>query len=179
EEQHRRREQAGVIHAHGIHPPLGGDDVAVALARRLLQLAQMGAGDAAVEVLVADLAVEHGGAAGARHAVHGGAAGHPAVDVFEDVAVGLVLVMVRIHVDDEEVLVVALARLLGGVLEMLLDRELVEAQVADLATRHVHGRSPGAAQATTKMSSPRRTTSYLRSFSLRLPMHSPVRMSYS
>ena len=35
------------------------------------------------------------------------------------------------------------------------------------------------AQATTKMSSPRRTTSYFRSFSRRLPTHSPVLMSYS
>src|SRR5262249_13240877 len=143
------------------------------------QLAQMGAGDAAVEVLVADLAVEHGGAAGARHAVHGGAADHRAVDGFEDVAVGPVLVLGANPLDDEEVLEVALSLHYGGRLESVLDRELVEAQVADLATRHVHGRSPGAAQATTKMSSPRRTTSYLRSFSLRLPTHSPVRMSYS
>src|SRR5262249_20218849 len=80
-----------------------------------------------------------GGAPNARHAVEGGAADHRVLDVLEDLAVGVVLVMMRIHVDDEEILVVALARLLGRVLQVLLDRKLVEAQVADFTSWHVHG----------------------------------------
>src|SRR6185369_9492481 len=130
----------------------------------------------AAEVLVADLAVEHRRAAAALGRFHRGAPDHRAVDIGEHVLVGFVLVVMGVDVDDEEVVVVALARLLGGVLEIFRGRILIEARGADLVARHVHGRFP---QATTKMSSPRRTTSYLRNLSLRSPAHSPVSMSYS
>src|ERR1044072_1371301 len=47
-----------------------------------------------------------------------------------------------VDVDDEEVLVVALVRLLGRVLEMLCRRILVETQLTHFRAGHVHGRSP-------------------------------------
>ena len=76
-------------------------------------------GDAAGEALVADLAVEEGGAAAAGDRFHRLHLHHRAFDVAEDVLVVLVLVVVRVHVDDQEILIVALPRLLARVLERL------------------------------------------------------------
>ena len=47
--------------------------------------------------------------------------------------------MVRVDVDDQEVLIVAGAGLLLRVLEMLGGRELVEAKLADFVAGHIHG----------------------------------------
>jgi hypothetical protein len=47
------------------------------------------------------------------------AAEHGTFDVFEHVLVGFAFIVVRVDVDDEKILVVALARLLGRMLEML------------------------------------------------------------
>jgi hypothetical protein len=159
EEQHRGREQAGIVDAHRIHPCLGHGDVAMGVGRRLFQLPQVVAGNAAANVLVSDLAVHHRGAAAALGRFHRGAPDHWAVDVGKHLLIGFVLVVVRVDVDDEEVGVIVPARLLGRVLEIFRRRILVEARRSDLVARHIHG---GSFHATTKMSSPRRTTSYLR-----------------
>jgi hypothetical protein len=81
--------------------------------------AQLVARDAPADVLVADLAAEHGGAAAAFRRFHRLAAEHGTFDVFEHVLVGFAFIVVRVDVDDEKILVVALARLLGRMLEML------------------------------------------------------------
>ena len=46
--------------------------------------------------------------------------------------------MVRVHVDDQEILVVARARLLGGVLQRLGFRVLLGIERADFVSQHVH-----------------------------------------
>ena len=124
EEQHRRREQAGIVDAHGVHPFQRHADVAVMRCAELVVPAdvvpaQLVAGDAPADVLVADLAAEHGGAAAALRRFDRLAADHRTFDVFEHVLVGFALVVMRVDVDDQEILIVALARLLGRVLEML------------------------------------------------------------
>ena len=70
------------------------------------------------------------------------AADHRAFDVVEHLGVVLVLVMVRVDVDDQEVLIVARPRLLAGVFEMLGRREHFEFDGANVVARHVHGSSP-------------------------------------
>ncbi len=44
----------------------------------------------------------------------------------------------RVDVDDQKVLVVARARLLGGVLEMLRGRIIVEIELADVVRDRIH-----------------------------------------
>jgi hypothetical protein len=139
EEQHRGRKQAGVIDPHGVHPQLGHADVAVGAGGDLLVFAQFVARDAAAGVLIADLAVEERRPARPFGRFDRGAADHRVVDILEQLFVGFVFIMVGVHIDDEEILVVALARLGGCMLQMLGDRELVEPQVADLRAWHVHG----------------------------------------
>jgi len=58
----------------------------------------------------------------------------------KDLVVGFALVVVRVHVDDEKILVVALARLPGGVLEVPRGRVVLGGELAHLAAGHVHGR---------------------------------------
>src|SRR5262249_55013850 len=181
-------------------PLLGDVDIAVVLPGGFVVLAQIVPRDAAGEALVADLGVEESRAPTAGDRFHRLHLDHRALDVAIDFLVVLVLVVMRIDVDDQEVLIVSLPRLLARVLERLRLGELVVVQIADFFAGHIHGnvlklaycvardlfrkpvptfRDHALFQITTKMSSPRRTTSYLRSFSLRSPAHSPVLMSYS
>ena len=102
--------------------------------------AQLVARDAPADVLVADRAAEHGGAAAALGQFDRLPADHRVLDILEHLLVGLALVVVRVHVDDEKVLVVALARLLRGVLEVLHRRIVLGGELADFAAGHVHGR---------------------------------------
>ena len=106
----------------------------------LLLAAELGAMDAAAGVLVADLGVEEAGAAAGAFLELG--ADHRAFDVVEHLGVVLVLVMVRVDVDDQEVLIVARPRLLAGVFEMLGRRKHFEFDGANVVARHVHGSSP-------------------------------------
>ena len=46
--------------------------------------------------------------------------------------------MVRVHVDDQEVLIVALARLLGGMFEVSRRRVVVRRKLADFVAGHIH-----------------------------------------
>jgi len=54
--------------------------------------------------------------------------------------VRLALVVVRVHVDDEKILVVALARLPRGMLKVLRGRVVLGGELAHFAAGHVHGR---------------------------------------
>ena len=109
---------------------------------RLLVLAQPVARDAPADVLIADLTAEKIRAAAAAEGFKRIAAQHRAFDVPEDVAIMLALVMMRIHIDDQKILIIARARLLGGVLEMLAGIVGVEPQAADFVVDCVHGCSP-------------------------------------
>ena len=57
---------------------------------------------------------------------------HRIVDVFGDLLEGLGLVVVRVDVDDQEVLVLALDRLLGGVAQQRAGVELLARQIAEV-----------------------------------------------
>ena len=139
EKQHRGREQAGVIDAERIHPLDGHGDVAVpAVLRHFLQPAQIGAGDAATEILIADRCVDHGGPAGALSGIHHVVADHRALDVLENFLVGFVLVVVGVDVDDQKILVIARPRLLRRVLKVLRGRVIVEVKLADFVRSRVH-----------------------------------------
>src|SRR6476620_2309006 len=95
------------------------------VARWLVLLAQIVPSDAAREALVADLAVEEGRAPAAGDRLYRLHLDHRALDVAVDFLVVLVLVVVRVDVDDQEVLVISLPRLLARVLERLRLSELV------------------------------------------------------
>ena len=140
EEQHRRREHAAIVHAHRVHPVERERDVGMLAGLGFLLAAELGAMDAAAGVLIADLGVEDAGAApGAFLQL---AADHRAFDVVEHLGVVLVLVVVRVDVDDQEVLIVARPRLLAGVLEVFGRREHFEFDGTNVVARHVHGSSP-------------------------------------
>jgi hypothetical protein len=104
-------------------------------------LAQLVARDASADILISDLAAEHGGASAALCRFHRLAPNHRALDEFEHVLVGLAFIVVRVHVDDQEILVIALARLLGGVLQVLAGRVVVAGKLAHFAAEHIHGRA--------------------------------------
>ena len=145
EKQHRRGEQAGIIDAHRVHPFQRHGDVAVVSGADFVVPAdvvpaQLVARDAPADVLVADGAAEHRGAGAALCRFDRLTADHRAFDVCEDLVVRLALVVVGIHVDDEKILVVALTRLPGGVLEVLRGRVVLGREFAHFAAGHVHGR---------------------------------------
>jgi len=108
--------------------------------RRMSWAAQLVTRDAPADVLVADLAAEHRGAAAALRRLHRLAADHRTFDVLEHVLVGLAFIVVRVHVDDQEILVVALARLLRGMARWLRGRVVLAGKLADFAAGHIHGR---------------------------------------
>ncbi len=114
ERQHRGRKQHCHVDADRVHPALGERGVALALAgRRLFEVAQAVARDPAAHVLVADHGVHDarvlgvGLVAGERELLE-----HGIVEIFQDLRHRLVLVVVRVDVDDREVLVAAIAGLL-------------------------------------------------------------------
>ena len=105
---------------------------------RLLVLAQPVARDAAADILIADLAAEEIRASAAAEGFERVAAQDGAFDVAEHVAIMLALIMVSVDVDDEEVLVIARARLLGRVLQVLAGIVGVEPQAAHFVVDRVH-----------------------------------------
>src|SRR5262245_5405337 len=102
--------------------------------------AQLVARNAPADVLAADGTAEHRGTGAALGRFDRLAADHRALDVCEDLVVRLALIVVRVHVDDEKILVVALARLPGGMLEVLRGRVVLGGELAHFAAGHVHGR---------------------------------------
>src|SRR6185312_17484180 len=101
--------------------------------------------------------IHEAGAAGALHRVDSLAADDRTFDILEDFLVGLALIMMRVDVDDQEILIVARARLLAGVSERLGLRELVGGDLADFVSQHVHGDSPSLRAPSSLFSRSRRT----------------------
>ncbi len=97
--------------------------------RRLLAVASLVARDAAGHLLIG--AARRGDAAVAHALEPRLVAQHRVLDVFEDLAERLGLVMVRVDIDDAEILVAALRRLLGRMGEERRRVELLERQVAN------------------------------------------------
>ncbi len=141
--QHRRGKHHRDVDADRVHPALGQRDVAVLAAVGLLDLAQRIARDAAAHILVADAARHHAVALGAGQArAHGELLQHRVFHVFEDLVERLQLVVVRVDVDDREVPVAALARLLRGVGEQLGGVEFLDRHAAEIGQRQVHHTFP-------------------------------------
>ena len=140
--QHRRGEQHGDIDAHGVHPAPRQRDVAMHAGFRLLDAAQRIADRAAAHVLIADAARHHAdalGVAGVRHL--GELLHHRVGHVFQDLVERLELVVMRVDVDDRELIVFALLRLARGVRQRLAGVELVDLHAAVFAERKFHGRT--------------------------------------
>ena len=137
--QHRRGKQHGDVDAHRVHPAPRQRHVAMHAGLGLLDPAQRIARHAAAHVLVADAARHHAdalGVAGVRHL--GELLHHRVGHVFEDFVEQLQLVVVRVDIDDRELVVVALLGLLGGVGQHLAGVELVDLHAAVFAEREFH-----------------------------------------
>ena len=140
--QHRRGKQHGDVDAHGVHPAPRQRHVAVHAGLGLLDPAQRIARHAAAHVLVADAARHHAdalGVAGVRHL--GELLHHRVGHVFQDLVERLQLVVVRVDVDDRELVVVALLGLARGMRQHLAGVELVDLHAAVFAEREFHGRA--------------------------------------
>ncbi len=134
--EHGGREHAGDVDAHGVHEAPHQRDVAVRGRRHLLDAAAGIAGDAAADLLVGAVGRRD---AAARHAlVLGLVAQHRIVHVLQDLVERLGLIVVAVDVDDAEVLVTALHRLLRGMREQRRGVELGGGEVAEIAGVNVH-----------------------------------------
>jgi hypothetical protein len=146
ERQHRRREQHRDVDADRVHPALGQRDVALILAGwRLLQAAQRIARDAAAHILITHHRVHDAGVLGVRlRAGQRQLAQHRIVEIFENLVQGLIFIVMRIDVDDRELVIAALARLTRRVRQQLRGVEFLHRHAAEIAELEVHGLSlPG------------------------------------
>src|SRR5262249_31220753 len=135
------REQARIIDAHRVHPAMAQFDVSELVGARLLRRAHRIASDTAAHILEADLTRHQGlpplGAAGEDELPE-----HLILDQRQEVVEALVLVVVPVHVDNQEVVEMALHRLLAGVREQPAGIELFERDAAAAIGKEVHGVSP-------------------------------------
>ena len=138
--EHAGREQAGVVDAHGVHPAVAKLDVAhVAFVASLLGAAHRIARHAAAHVLVADrlrregAAAPRAGAGRLRELLE-----HFIFHERQDVGEVLVLVVVRVDVDDHDVVELALHRLLAGVGEQPAGVQLIDCDASATICNKVH-----------------------------------------
>ena len=119
--QHRRRKHHGDVDADGIHPAPRQRNVALDAGFRFFHAARRIAHDAAAHVLIADAGRQHADAFGAglpraaRKLLQ-----HRIVHVFEDFVDQLAFVMMRVDVDDREILVAAFSACLEACASSLL-----------------------------------------------------------
>ena len=134
--EHRGREHAGDVDAHGVHPAPHQGDVAVRGRRDLLDPAAGIAGDASADLLVR--AVGRRDAATRRALILGLVADDRILHVLQDLVEGLGLVVVAVDVDDAEILVAALDRLVRGMRQQGGGIELGGGEVAEVVGVDVH-----------------------------------------
>ena len=135
--EHRGREHAGDVDAHGVHPAAHQGDVAMRRRRHLLDAAARIAGNAAGKFLVGAVCRAD---AGTRHAlVLGLEAHHRIVHVLDDFLERLGFVVMAVDVDDAEVLVAASHRLLGRMRQQGGGVELGGSEIAEVVAMDVHG----------------------------------------
>src|SRR5712671_4437144 len=134
-------EQTGIVDAHRVHPAMAELDVAQLAGACLLRRAHGIAGDAASHILEADLAWHQGlpplGAAREDELPE-----HLILDQRQEVVVALVLVVVSVHIDNQEVVETALHRLLARMGEQSAGIELFERDPAAAIGKEVHGCFP-------------------------------------
>ena len=137
--QHRRGKDHRDVGAHRVHPAPRQRDVAMFVAGHLFELAHRIAQDAPADVLIADAAGQHAGAL--RAAALRGAARellqHRIVHVVENLVERFQLVVMRVDVDDRELVVAALARLVRGVLQELGGVEFLDRHLAEVGERDI------------------------------------------
>ena len=139
--EHAGREQAGVIDAHGVHPAVAELHVAQLAVLGLLRAAQRIAGDAAADILEADV-LDHEVVAALAHALHAELPDHVVFHIRKELSEVLVLVMVRIDVDDQHIVELALVCLLSCVSEQPAGVELFKRNPASAVGDQIHGVSP-------------------------------------
>jgi hypothetical protein len=138
--EHRGREHAGDIDAHGVHPSPHQGDVTMGGGRHLLDPAAGIACDASAQLLIG--AVGRGDTAARRALVLGLVAQHRILHVLQDLVEGLGLVVMAVDVDDAEILVAPLHGLLGGVRQQRRRVEFGGGEVAKVGGVDVHRTIP-------------------------------------
>src|SRR5215813_2937613 len=131
------REQARIVDAHRVHPAMAELHVAVLARGGLLGGTQRIAGDAAAHVLEADLA-QRDGLAALTAAGEDELAQHFVLDQRQEFVEALILVMVAVDIDDQDVVEVALHRLLAGMGKEPAGIELFERYPAAAISEKVH-----------------------------------------
>ena len=137
--EHAGREQAGVIDPHRVHPALTELDVADAARLGLLGGAQRIAGDAAAHVLIADHLRQQ---AVARAALHRQLAQHVVFHERKNFAHVLVFIMMRVDIDDHEVVELAQVRLLARMRQKPGGVEFIDRDAPAAISNEVHGVPP-------------------------------------
>ena len=134
--EHRGWKHAGDIDAHGVHPAPHQGDIAVRSRRDLLDPAAGIAGDAPADFLVR--AVGRRDAATRRALIFGFVANDRILHVLQDLVECLGLVVVAVDVDDAEILVAALDRLVRRMRQQRGGIELGGGEVAEVIGVDVH-----------------------------------------
>ena len=137
--EHRRRKHDGHIDADGVHPAPRQRDIALHADFRLLHATYRVAHHAAAHILIADSGRQHADALcicltrAARKLLQ-----HRVVHVVEDLADRFAFVVMRIHVNDGEILVAALGCLLGCMRQQLAGVEFLDLHAPKVAEREIH-----------------------------------------
>ena len=141
--KHWRRKHHRDVDADCIHPSPRQRNVALHAAFRFFHAPGCVAHDAAAHVLVADAGRQHADTfricltRTARKLLQ-----HRIVHVFEDFADRLAFVVMRVDIDDREILVPAFGSLLRGVRQQLAGVEFLDLHAAEIGQRKIHAIFP-------------------------------------
>ncbi len=134
--EHRGRKHDRRVDSHGIHPSFHQGDVTVRCRRHPLFAAHRIAGDAPAVALIQCIV---GDDASKRHSLHPGLVAQDRIlDELGDLLEGLLFVVMGIRVNDEEVVVVAILRLLRGIAQESSGIELFVCQIAKVVDVGCH-----------------------------------------
>ena len=137
--EHQGREQAGIVDAHRVHPAMAELHVAHLALLGLLGRAQRIARDAPAHVLEADRHVRDEAAAALGAAGDRELADDVVLQEGQDVVHALVLVVMGVDVDDQDVVELALLRLLLGVRQKPRGVELFDGDAPAAIGNEFHG----------------------------------------
>src|SRR5207248_5547968 len=135
-------EQAGIVDAQRVHPPMPELDVAQLPLRGLLRSTHWIARDAPAHLLETDRVGGNDAAAAFSAAAERELPQDIVLHEGEKLVQAFVLVMVRIDVDDEHVVKFALLRLLAGMRKQPPGVELFDGDAPAAVGDEVHGASP-------------------------------------
>jgi hypothetical protein len=142
--QHPGREQAGVVDRHRVHPAMTELDIAVVAGLvGLLGRAHGITRHAAAHVLVADVGVHHAAAAALSQRRQAELPEYVVLHVGDELAEVLVLVVMRVDIDDENVVELAPDRLLAGMRQQAAGVQLLDWDASAAIRNQIHDVSPG------------------------------------